>query len=84
MDEEINEEGSNKENYSGETDKIVVVVEVMPICLNWGRIFGLPNERLQHMVIALQHPKIYAERAKGVIEMSETPIQCVSKRLSLL
>jgi len=30
------------------------------------------------MVIALQHPEIYAERVKVVIEMSETPVQCAS------
>jgi len=28
------------------------------------------------MVIALQHPDIYAQRVKSVTEMSETPIQC--------
>jgi len=30
------------------------------------------------MVITLQHGEIYAERVKGVVEMSETPVQCAS------
>ena len=48
----------------------------MPICLNWWQIFSFPNEMCQHMVIALQHPEIYAEKVKGAIDMSETPAQC--------
>jgi len=30
------------------------------------------------MVITLKHPEIYAERVKGVVEMSETLVQCAS------
>jgi len=30
------------------------------------------------MVIALQHPYIYAEKVKGAVEMSETSVQCAS------
>jgi len=30
------------------------------------------------MVISLQHPEIYAEKVKGVVEMSKTPVQCAS------
>jgi len=52
--------------------------EAMPIRWNWGHIFSLPNETRQHMVLALQHPEIYAKRVKGVVEMSKMPIQCAS------
>ena len=51
LEEETYEEGASKENCSGETDKIVTAIEAMPICLNWGHIFSLPNETRQHMVI---------------------------------
>jgi len=70
LEEEIDEEGDSKENCSGEKDKIVAALEAMPICLNWGHIFSLPNETYQHMVIALQHPEIYAEKVKGL------PLKC--------
>jgi len=50
----------------------------MPVCLNWGQIFSLPKKTHQHIVIALQHPKIYAKKVKGVVEMAEMPIQCAS------
>jgi len=44
LEEETDEEGFNKENYLGETDKTVAALEAMPICLNWGQIFSLPSE----------------------------------------
>jgi len=28
------------------------------------------------MVITLQHPEIYVDKVKGVVEMLETPVQC--------
>ena len=69
LEEETDKEGASKKNCSGERDKTVATLKAMPICLNWGQIFGLPNETHQHKVIALQHPEIYAERVKGVVEM---------------
>jgi len=30
------------------------------------------------MIIALQHPYIYAEKVKGAVEVSKTPVQCAS------
>jgi len=30
------------------------------------------------MVIAFQHPKIYAKKVKSAVEMSKTPVQCAS------
>jgi len=73
LEEETNEQGASKENCLGEMNKTVAALEAMPICLNWGQIFSLPNKTRQHVVIALQHPEIYAEKVKGVIEMSENP-----------
>jgi len=78
LEEETDEEGVSKENCSGETDKTMAALEAMPMCLNWRQIFSLSNEMCQHMVIALQQLEIYAEKVKGVIEMSETPVQCAS------
>jgi len=59
-------------------DKTVAAQEAMPIPLDWGHIFSLPNETRQYMVITLQQPKICAERVQGVIEMLGTAIQCAS------
>jgi len=78
LEEEIDEEGANKETCLGEIDRTVATLEAMLICLNWGQIFSCPNETYQHMVIALQHPKIYVEKVKDVVGILETPIQCVS------
>ena len=68
VEEKMNEECGSKENCSGETHKIVVALEVMPICLNWGHIFSLPNRTYQHMVVTLQHLEIYADRVKGIVK----------------
>jgi len=50
----------------------------MPVSLNWGKIFNLPSVVRQHVVNALYHPQIYADKVKGVVEMAETPVQCAS------
>jgi len=52
VEEDTDQEGGNKENCSGETDKTVVALEVMA---NWGHIFSLPDETRQHMVVALHN-----------------------------
>jgi len=52
-------------------DKTVATLEAM---LKLGQILSFPNETCQHMVIALQHLEIYAEKVKGAIEMLETPV----------
>jgi len=78
LEEEAKKEGLSNENCSREKDKTVAALETMPVCLNCGQIFSLPDETRQHMVIALKHPEIYAERVKGVVEISETPTQCAS------
>jgi len=41
-------------------------------------MFNFPSETCQHKVTALQHPEIYAEKVKGVVEMAETHAQCPS------
>jgi len=78
LEEETDEEGISKKNCSREMNKTVAALKALPICLNWGQIFSFPNETRQHMVIALQHSEIYAEKVKGAVEMSETPVQCAS------
>ena len=44
LEEETVEKGVSKENCSGETDKTMVALEAMPVCLNWGQIFNFPSE----------------------------------------
>jgi len=78
VEEETDEEGDSKENCSGETEKTVATLEAMPIRLNWRKIFSLPNKKHEYMVVVLQHPEFYAERVKGVAEISKAPVQCAS------
>jgi len=78
VEAETDEEGTRKKDFLRETDKTMAALEPIPIRLNWGHIFSLPNETCQHMEVALERPKIYAERVKGVMKMSEIPVQCAS------
>ena len=80
----MDEKGGNKENCSGEMDKIGATLKAMPIHLNWGHIFRFPNETRQHMAVALQQLEVYADRVKGVAEMSETSVQCAPNNTTVL
>jgi len=42
------------------------------------QIFCLPDEMPEHVVIALQHPKLYANKVKDVGGSIERPVQCAS------
>jgi len=56
---EVEEESNERqENSIGEIDKTLAALEAIPVCLNWGQIFSLPNETCQHMLTALRHPKL--------------------------
>jgi len=60
-------------------------LEAMPMCMNWGHIFSLPNETHQHMVVAFQHPQIYTDKVMGIVKMSKHPSYMpLVARLSLL
>ena len=78
VEEETDKEDGRKEDCSRETDKTVASLEAMPIHLNWAHIFSLPNDTRQYMVVTLQHPEIHADKVKGVVEMSYTPVQFAS------
>jgi len=60
--EETDEEGGNRENFLGKRDKTMAALEAMPMCLNWGKIFSIPDKSCQHMVVALKHPKLCADK----------------------
>ena len=67
VEEEIGEEDGKQENSSGDTDEIVATLEAMPMPLNWGKIFSLPNETSQHMIIALKHLEFFADKVNWAI-----------------
>ena len=54
--EEVSDE--RHENSLCEINKTLAALEAIPVCLNWGQIFSLPNETCQHMLTALRHPKL--------------------------
>ena len=71
---ETDEKDDRLENFPGETNKTLAVLEALPIRVNLEKIFRLPNDTSQHLVIALQHSKLYTNKVKDVDELSEFQI----------
>jgi len=44
VEEGPDEEDGWQENSSGETNKTMAALESMPMLLNWGQIFSMPDE----------------------------------------
>jgi len=74
------EEESNKrqENSLGKIDKTLAALEAIPVCLNWGQIFSLPNKRCRHMVTTLKHPELIADKVNWAT-FGENGVLLVSK-----
>jgi len=76
---EVKEESDKRQESSlGEINKTLAILEAIPICLNWGQIFSLPNEARQHMVTPLKHPELFSDkvnwgnlRENGVLPVSK-------------
>jgi len=76
--EEADEEDGRQENSSVEMDRTMDALKALPICLNWGKIFSLPDETHQHMVIALKHQK--SSLTRSVRPSSEKMMYCLLAR----
>jgi len=77
--EEDEDEGSDKQGESPRiADKTLTILEALPARMGWGQIFCLLDEMRQHIVAALQHPELYADKIKGVGASTEGPVQCAS------
>ena len=73
--EEEEDEGSNRQEESPRVaDKTLTVLEALPARMGWGQIFCLPDEMRQHVVAALQHLELYADRVKDVGGSTESPV----------
>jgi len=51
--EKADEEDGRQESSLRETDETVATLEAIPVCLNWGHIYSLPNDTHQHKVATL-------------------------------
>jgi len=67
-DTEDEQEGDEErlEKPSESEDKTLTLLEALPTCMNWRQIFNLLEEVCRHVVVALQHPKLYADKVKDV------------------
>jgi len=65
---EVEEESDERhENSLCEIDKTLAALEAILVRLNWGKIYSLPNEMHQHMVIALKHPVFFSNKVNWAI-----------------
>jgi len=63
---EDNEEGDEDQlEESSEYEKSVLTIpEALPACMNCRQILNLSEEVRQQVVVAMQHPELYAEKVK--------------------
>ena len=62
VEEEADKEDNREGNSSEETNKTVAAFKAMLMRLNWGQIFILSDETRQHMVTAIKHPELIANK----------------------
>ena len=63
--EENGDEHEQKKSTKDD-DKTLTAFETLPACMDLRQIFNLPEEVHQHVVVALHHPELYADKVKDV------------------
>jgi len=66
LEEEKDEGSDGQEESLRVADKTLTALDALPARMGWGQIFCLSNQMRQHVVATLQHPKLYADKAKDV------------------
>jgi len=54
VEEEIGEANGRQENFLAKIDNILAALEAIPVRLNWGQIFSLPDEMRKDMAAAMK------------------------------
>ena len=62
-DEEEGDEEKLKK-YSESEEKTLTILQALLASTDWRQIFNFPEEICQHVVVAMQHPELYAEKVK--------------------
>ena len=78
VEEKTGKEDGRQKNSLVEIDKTLATLKTIPIRLHWGKILSLPDETCQHMVAALKHPKLFADKVNWVV-LRENGVLPVSK-----
>jgi len=78
MEDEENRDKEKQEKSLENINKTLTVLEALPTCMDWRQIFNLPGEICQHLVVALQHPKLYADKVKDVGQSMKDVAQYVA------
>jgi len=65
VEEETNEEDNRQKNCPREANKTLAGLQTIPMLLNWGQIFSLLDKVRHHMVVVLQHPKLFVDKIKS-------------------
>jgi len=66
MEDEENGDEERQEQGLEDDDKTLTVLEALPTCIDWTLIFNFPKDVRQHVVVAFQHQKLYADKVKDV------------------
>ena len=66
MEDKENGDEEKQEKSWEDDDKTLTLLEALSACIDWRQIFNLPEEVHQHVVVALHHPELYADKVKDV------------------
>ena len=66
MEDEEERANEKQQNSSEGDDKTITLLEALPRCTDQRQIFNLPEEICQHVIVALQQPKLYVNKVKDV------------------
>ena len=66
MEDDEEEDEEKLEKPSKSEDKTPTMLEALLTCIDERKILNLPEEVRQNVVVALQHPELYADKVKDV------------------
>ena len=71
-DEEEGDEDKWEKSSENEA-RALTIPEALPACMDWRQILNLQEEVSQHIVVALQHPELYADKVKDADPSMKDP-----------
>ena len=57
-------------------DKVLTILEVLPVHMCWQQIFHLLEEMREQIIVAIRQAKLYADKVKGCITYAQSCPMC--------
>jgi len=77
MEDEEEGDEDKLEKSSENEERALTITEALLACMDWRQILNLSEEVHQHIVVALQHPELYANKVKDAGPSTKDVVQYV-------